>query len=84
MGLPSNQVMLTPEQIAGLNARLSTMRHDVNNKLALISASAELSLLKPDTARQRIPQLLEQTTKITDLLREFSAEFEKILQITRP
>jgi hypothetical protein len=84
MGLPANQITLTPEQIGELNKKLSEMRHDVNGKLALIVSSAELSLMKPETREQRISQLLNQPFKITELIQQFSAEFEKALQITRP
>ena len=38
MLLPAQPVTLTPEQIAELNKKLSTMRHDINNSLALVLA----------------------------------------------
>ncbi|MBI5388632.1 MAG: hypothetical protein HZA90_28555 [Verrucomicrobia bacterium] len=83
MALPSAPVTLTVEQIDQLNRKLSNMRHDVNNHLALIVAAAELIRLSPDKMRKMTGTLLEQSPKITDELQKFSAEFEQTLGITR-
>ena len=42
MVLPDQPVTLTVEQIRELNQKLSTLRHDVNNNLALVIAAAEI------------------------------------------
>jgi hypothetical protein len=84
MGMPQNPVTLNAEEVAELNKKLSTMRHDINNNLAMIMAAAELIRLKPDMAPKMIDRLLEQPTKITDQIKQFSAEFEKAFGITRP
>jgi len=83
MALPEQPVTLSPEQIAELNKKLSTMRHDINNNLAMVMAAAELAKLKPDMADKMLTRLLEQPTKISTQLKDFSAEFEKALNITR-
>jgi hypothetical protein len=84
MALPELPVTLTPEQIAELNQKLSTMRHDINNNLAMMLAAAELAKLKPDMAEKMLTRLIEQPSKITNQIKDFSVEFEKTLQIKRP
>jgi len=84
MALPEQPITLTPEQIADLNKKLATMRHDINNNLSMVMAAAELAKLKPEMADKMLTRLLEQPSKISAQLRDFSAEFERILQITRP
>lgn len=83
MALPSQPVTLTVEQIADLNTKLSTLRHDINNNLLLIMASAELVRYKPETAEQMMTTLLDQPPKITGKMSQFSAEFEQLLGITK-
>ena len=83
MGLPEQSVTLTPDQVAELNKKLATMRHDINNNLSMVMAAAELAKLKPEMAEKMLTRLLEQPTKISNQLKDFSAEFEKTLQITR-
>lgn len=84
MGMPEQAVTLSPEQVADLNKKLATMRHDINNNLSMVMAAAELARLKPDVADKMLGRLLEQPTKITAQLKNFSAEFDKALQITHP
>ncbi|HMC27566.1 MAG TPA: hypothetical protein VKM56_07205 [Verrucomicrobiae bacterium] len=84
MGLPANPVTLTIEQIEDLNRKLSTLRHDINGDLALIVAAAELIKLNPDLKEKMLTTLLEQPPKIRERADKFSAEFEKLLGITRP
>ena len=84
MALPPQSVTLTAEQIADLNTKLATLRHDINNNLLLIMASAELVRYKPETAEQMMGTLLDQPPKITEKMSQFSAEFEQLLGITKP
>ena len=84
MGLPVTPVTFTPEQIAELNRKLSTFRHDVNNHLMLIMASAELIQINPQQAGNLVKNLIDQPQKISDQLKQFSSEFEQTLGITRP
>jgi len=67
-----------------MNRKLSTFRHDVNNHLMLIMASAELIQLNPQQAGNLIRNLIDQPQKISDELKQFSAEFEQTFGITRP
>ncbi len=83
MQLPKQPVSLTAEQVAELNTKLSAMRHDVNNYLSLIIASVELIRFKPETAERTMGTLVEQPPRIAGALQRFSAEFERVLGITR-
>jgi len=84
MPLPSQPVTLTVEQLANLNGKLSTMRHDINNHLSLIIAAVELIRHKPQMAERMMATLIEQPPKISATLLKFSAEFDRTLGITRP
>lgn len=83
MPLPSQPVTLTVQQIAALNEKLSSMRHDINNQLSLITAAVELIRIKPSTSERMMATLAEQPSKISDNLRKFSDELEFNLGITR-
>ncbi len=84
MGLPSQPVTLSVEQLDELNRKLGTMRHDVNNTLSLVMAAVELIRVKPHMAERMMATLVEQPPKITDTIRKFTEEFERTLGITRP
>ncbi|MGO8930601.1 MAG: hypothetical protein ACLQU3_27405 [Limisphaerales bacterium] len=74
---------MTVEQIAELNRKLSSMRHDINNQLSLVVAAVELIRHKPDSAERMLTALVEQPPRISENLTKFSAEFERALGITR-
>ena len=82
MTLPENSITLTPEQIGELNKKLSRMRHDINNHLSLMVAAAELVKFKPEMREKMVNTLSDQAPKITTEIRQFSEEFERLLQIT--
>ena len=82
MGLPSQIVPLTPQEVADLSVKLSDLRHNINNHLALTVAALELIRRKPDVASRMINNLSEQPQKILDEIKKFSDEFEKTLRIT--
>ena len=84
MGLPTQPVTLSVEQIQHLNQQLSNMRHDINNHLSMIVAVAELVRTNPETGRRMAGTLSEQPAKIVRQLERFTAEFEAMFGITRP
>ena len=84
MGLPSQPVTLTVEQLTELNRQLANMRHDINNNLSLVVAAAELIRHKPAVAERMMATLAEQPGKITTAINKFSTSFEQTLGITRP
>jgi aspartokinase len=84
MGLPSQPVTLTVEQLGELNRQLGNMRHDINNNLSLIVAAAELMRHKPAVAERMMTTLAEQPGKITAAINKFSTTFEQALGISRP
>lgn len=83
MGLPNQPVTLSPEQIEELNKKLSTMRHNVNNHLALIVAGTELIRRKPELAAKFLDSIGQQPDRIMSEMRAFSDQFEAMCQITR-
>jgi aspartokinase len=83
MGLPSEPVTLSPAQLAELNQKLATMRHDVNNHLSLVVAAAELIRHKPAVADRMLTTLSEQPAKITAAIKKYSSEFDEAFGITR-
>ena len=62
MGVPDHS--LSTEQIAELNQKLSVMRHNVNNHLALIVAASELIRRKPEMAPRLIENIMQQPERI--------------------
>jgi hypothetical protein len=83
MPLPNQPITLTAAQVAELNSKLSTMRHEINNQLALIVAAVELIRLKPETTPRMMETLVGQPARTTASLLKFTAEFEQALGITR-
>ena len=77
MELPGHPVTLTVDQIAELNKKLATLRHDINNNLALIIAGLDVIQYKPHLAERMMATVAEQPPKIADALGKFSTEFEK-------
>jgi hypothetical protein len=66
-----------------LHEKLRAMRHDVNGRLANIVAAAELMRMRPETAAQRLPMLLEQPHKVAESVAEFSQAFEEMMGLKR-
>jgi hypothetical protein len=83
MGLPSQPVTLSVEQIGELNDKLATLRHDINNNLSLIIAALEVLRYKPHLAETMLATMSDQPSKITNRLNQFSAEIEMLLSVTR-
>ena len=84
MPLPTEPVTLSVEQMGELNRQLADLRHDINNYVSLILASAELLRRRPETAERMLANLNEQPPKILAAVRQFSDDLEAALRITRP
>lgn len=84
MSLPTEPVTLSVDQIGALNQKLADMRHDINNYVSLILASAELLRRRPESAERMMANLLEQPPKIVTVVKNFSGDLEAALRITRP
>lgn len=80
---PGGSVTLREEQILALHQQLREMRHDVNGRLAVIVAAAELIRMRPADAEARIAQLLEQPHKAAEAIAEFSRAFEDAFGLKR-
>jgi hypothetical protein len=83
MGIPTQSVTLSPEQMIELKERLSKLRHDTNNHLTLMSTALELIRRNPESAARLAGTLSEQPHKIREGMTRFSHELEAILGITR-
>ena len=83
MALPETPVALSPEQICDLNKKLSAMRHNVNNHLALVVAASELMRRKPELAQRLLDNILQQPERINVEIRGFSEAFEGMFGIRR-
>ena len=80
---PEGPVTLSEAQILALHQSLRDMRHDVNGRLAIIVAAAELIRLRPETTEERLKQLLDQPHKAAETITEFSRLFEGALGLKR-
>ena len=77
-------VTLTEAQIQELHQKLRDMRHDVNGRLAHITAAAELIRLRPDQSREeRLQTLLVETFKAKDIITAYSHDFETTFGLAR-
>jgi len=83
MGQSAKSVTLSAEQVENLAKKLSSMRHDINNHLALIVAAAELIKFNPDMVQRMTGTLMEQPPKITQEIAKFSREIEELLGLLR-
>ena len=77
---PGGPVTLTAAQIQDLHHKLRDMRHDVNGRLAHITAVAELIRMRPDQIRpERLQMLLDESFKARDIVAAFSRELDTAL-----
>ena len=83
MALPDKPIALEPDQVAELNKKLSTMRHNVNNYLALIVAASELLKRKPELAPRMLENIMAQPERVIAEMKAFSESFETTLGIKR-
>jgi hypothetical protein len=79
----SGPVTLSEEQILALQAKLSTMRHDVVGFLSNITAAAELIRVRPEKTEERLRLLLEQPHQAAECINQFSRDFEVVFGLTR-
>ena len=84
MPLPTEPVTLSVEQIGELNRKLAELRHDINNHVSVILASAELLRHRPETAERMLVALAEHPQKIVVAIAQFSRDLEAAFRITRP
>lgn len=83
MGLPNQTVNLTPDQIGEIDKKLGLMRHNVNNSLAMLVATAELMRRKPESVARFADSFIDQPQKIADEIRRFSEDLRCSLGINK-
>ena len=81
--LPDVPITVTPEQLRELNKKLSHMRHEINNQLALVVAALELIRFRPELRDKMLETVAQQAPKITAEIVTFSAAFEQMFDIAR-
>jgi hypothetical protein len=83
MPLPSEPVTLNVEQIAELKQKLSDLRHDVNNKVALMLSAIEMIRRRPESTGEMLDSFARQPQKLLEAVAEFSTALEAALKITK-
>ena len=83
MTLPAGPVTLSVEQVQALRWQLSELLHDVNSQLHLVMAAAELIRCDPETTPLMLGTLTAVPPRISDRVRQFSDQFEKVFGIIR-
>lgn len=81
MSLPSEPVTLSVEQIAELRQKLADLRHDVNNKVALMLSAVEMIRRRPESTGEMLDSFARQPQKLLDAVAEFSTALEATLKI---
>ena len=71
MRLPSEPVTLSVEQISELKQQLIDLRHDVNNKTALMLSAVEMIRRKPESTANMLDTFARQPKKSTRRSRNF-------------
>jgi len=83
MGVPQENVTLSPDVIESLHRKLGDMRHSVNNHLTLLSTAMELFRRKPDAIMRMLDSMTDRPEQIRDEIARFSEELESAVKITR-
>jgi hypothetical protein len=83
MGVPNTPPTLTAAQLTELNDKLSHMRHEINNQLALVVTALELMRLRPELRDKMLVTVSQQPSLIIAEVAKFSAEFEQVFGIIR-
>jgi hypothetical protein len=83
MATPPTAANLTAEQVIELNKKLSHMRHEINNQLAMVVAALELLRFRPEMRDKMLDTITQQPPKILAEVAKFSGEFEQAFGITR-
>ena len=83
MRLPFEPVTLSVEQITELKQQLVDLRHDVNNKTALMLSAVEMIRRKPESAANMLDTFARQPQKINEAVTQFSKNLENVLGIAK-
>jgi hypothetical protein len=83
MMLPTAPVTLTVEQVGELNGKLSKMRHDVSGELTIVCLALDVMKKDPSQGAKLAAMVSGRVPKISQLVGEFSRDFETMMGITR-
>ena len=74
---PLQPVTLTLIQVEELNRKLSEMRHNINNCLAVITATVEIANRKPEAGLRLMNNLAELPSRVSEEMQKFSADWDR-------
>lgn len=83
MSLPTEPVTLSVEQIRELKQKLSDLRHDVNNNIALMLSAIEMIRRRPESVEKMLDSMERQPRRVNETVIEFSKGLEKALHINK-
>jgi hypothetical protein len=83
MRSPSESVTLSGEEVRELRQKLSDLRHDVNNNIALMLATVEMIRRRPDTLESMLDSCARQPKKVAEAVAQFSKALESALRISK-
>lgn len=81
--MPFEPVTLSGEQIAELKQKLSDLRHDVNNNVALMLSALEMIRRRPESTEKMLDSFGRQPQRINDTVTRFTKDLENVLRINR-
>lgn len=76
-------VTLSGEEVRELKQKLSDLRHDVNNNIALMLAAVEMIRRRPETLESMLDSFARQPKKVTEAVAQFSKALESALRISK-
>jgi hypothetical protein len=83
MSLQPEPVTLSTEQIVELKQQLSDLRHDVNNKVALMLSAIEMIRRRPESMEKMMDSFARQPRQINEVVTQFSKALENALGISK-
>jgi hypothetical protein len=81
MSLPTEPVTLSVEEIRELKQKLSDLRHDVNNNIALMLSAIEMIRRRPENMEKMLDSMERQPRRVNETVIGFSKDLEKALHI---
>lgn len=81
--MPFEPITLSGEQIAELKQKLSDLRHDVNNNVALMLSALEMIRRRPESTEKMLDSFGRQPQRINDTVTRFTKDLENVLRINR-
>jgi len=78
---PLQPVTLTLMQVEELSRKLSEMRHNINNCLAVITATVEIANRKPEAGLRLMNNLTDLPSRVSEEMQKFSADWDRVCRM---